>query len=411
MRLYNGIGRQLRRFGWRRRLTLDSILQAARRWTGLADWGDERFFEPLERLLHSFEEDARLNSMGRLLIKLNCVHFASNRLRLQHALTAHPEILEQPVKRPLFVVGMPRTGTTLLHNLLCQDSRSRPLLLWEALWPVPPERSPEKRDPRPARAQRLVRFMTRWGTPQLEAVHPLDAHGPEECTFLLFNTFMTPAFFLNGNVRGYIDWLGTLGAVAHRRIYEEYRQYLQLLGWQRPAGHWALKAPVHSFALDALLTLFPDAAVVQTHRDMAKVVPSACSLFGVVQGLYSDDVDSRRLGPDVAKLLSTHMLEPAMKAREAHPGRVFDVHYKDLIRDPIQTVAEIYNHFGYDLDESMRDRMQRWQMDNAPYKHGAVHQYDLDQFGLTPRDIDRIFASYRDQFDIVAEAAPPAIWG
>ena len=133
VRVFNAVGRQLRRWGWRRRLSLQDILDSARRWTRLSDWGDEGFQEPLRVLLESLEEDAQLDSAGRLFIRLNCIHFVSNRLRVRRFLKDHPEVLEESVRRPIFVVGLPRTGTTLLHNLLCQDPGGRPLLLWEAL--------------------------------------------------------------------------------------------------------------------------------------------------------------------------------------------------------------------------------------------------------------------------------------
>jgi Sulfotransferase family len=406
MRLYNGIGRQLRRWGWRHRLSPRGILASASRWAGLSDWGDERFHEPLQILVDSLEDDARLNPLGRLLTKFNLTHFAANRLRVQHAIKSHPEILDQPVRRPVFVVGLPRTGTTLLHNLLCQHTGCRPLLLWEALQPAPNSRVyVGRKDRRQANARRLAGILQRWGAPGLRAVHPLDSTSPEECTFLLFNTFVTPAFFLNGSVRGYIDWLQGRGTELMRWAYEQYRHYLQLLQGRGSVGHWVLKSPVHSFGLEALLELFPDARVIQMHRDMSKVIPSACSLFAFSQGIYSDDVDCGRLGPELARLLRSHLLEPAMKARAQHPTQVFDVHYHSLVADPIGTVREIHQYFGLDMDDAMEQRMRQWLAENPSNKHG-VHQYDLGQFGLSRVDVDRLFGDYQKQFAVLSEHVP-----
>jgi hypothetical protein len=394
MRLYNRIGGRLRRWGWRRRLSVPAVLESAARWAKLSDWGDEGFHEPLRVLIDSLEDDARLNSFGRLMTKFNLVHYAANRLRVRHALKLHPEIVDQPVRRPVFVVGLPRTGTTLLHNLLCQHTGCRPLLLWETLQPAP---NASGKDRRRANAGRLAKIVQRWGAPQLRTIHPLDADRPDECTFMLFNTFVTPAFFLNGNVRGYIDYLQ-----EHRRellpgAYEQYRQYLQILQWGDPAGHWVLKSPAHSFGLEALLERFPDACVIQTHRDMNQVIPSACSLFAVSQGIYSDDVDCRRLGPDVARLLRTQLLEPAIKARAENPARVFDVPYRALVADPVGTVRDIYRHFRLEMDDAMEQRMRQWLVANPSNKHGT-HQYDLEQFGLSRADVDRLFGDYQEQF-------------
>jgi hypothetical protein len=399
MRLFNALGRQLRRWGWRRRLSASALLASAARWAKLSDWGDERFREPFEVLVDSLENDAHLSPFGRLLTRFNLTHYAANRLRVQHAIKTHPAILDQPVPRPIFVVGLPRTGTTLLHNLLCQQSGCRPLLFWEALQPAADARG---KDRRPANARRLLHVLTRWGAPQLRTVHPIDADGPEECTWMLFNTFVTPAFFLNGNVGGYLDWLRARGRELLPWAYEQYRQYLQVLQWGEPGRQWILKSPVHSFGLEALLEQFPDACVIQTHRDLGKVLPSACSLFAVSQGIYSDEVDCRRLGPEVAQLLRTHLLEPALKASAENPSRILDVHFRSLTTDPIGTVREIQRHFGLETEDAMEQRMQQWLTDNPMNKHG-VHQYGLEQFGLTSADVDRLFGDYQEQCALAGE--------
>lgn len=396
--VFNLTGRQLRQWGWRRRLSMDAILDAARRWTKLTDWGDEHFREPLRILLDSLEDDARLNPLGRLLCRLNCIHLVANRLRLRHFVKTHPQISTQSIRRPMFVVGLPRTGTTLLHNLLSQDPAGRPLLLWEALHPAPaPAVAAGKPDRRPLIAQRFVTLATRWGAPQLRTIHPLKADGPEECTFILLSTFVTPAFFLYGDVRGYLEWLRGPGRDYVTRSYEEYRTCLQVLQWRRPPFHWVLKSPAHSFGLEALLTLFPDACVVQTHRDLKKVIPSACSLFAISHGLYSDEVDCRRLGRNAADLLQAHLLDRAALARAKNPARLFDVDYPSLLADPVGTVRDIYHYFGCEITESMVRRMGAWLARNPAHKHG-VHQYDLEQFGLTASDIDRSFEAYQQRF-------------
>lgn len=400
-RVFNLIGQRLRQWGLRRRLSSEAICDAARRWTKLHDFGDESFREPLQILLDSLEEDARLNPMGRLLCRLNCTHLAANRLRVHHFLQTHPEVTSEEVRRPIFVVGLPRTGTTLLHNLLCQDPEGRPLLFWEALHPAPdPSVASGKPDRRPLTAQRLVTLLNYWGAPQLKTVHPLQADGPEECTFLLFSTFITPAFFLYGNVRGYLDWLHGPGRERVISSYEQYRTYLQVLQWRQPPRHWVLKSPAHAFGLEALLQMFPDACVIQTHRDMKKVIPSACSLFAITQGLYSDAVDCRRLGQTVSQLLRRQLLERTAAAREKHPGRVFDVDYSALLADPLGVVRQIYRYFGREISETMERGMKHWLARNPAHKHG-VHRYELEQFGLTPQAIDRDFRDYRERFAVL----------
>lgn len=401
MRLFNAIGRQLNRWGWGGQLTLRRVLGGARWWTKLSDWGDDRFQEPLQILLESLENEAHLTPLGRLLAGLSCARYAANRLRVRHFLQLFPQISAEQVRRPVFVVGLPRTGTTLLHHLLCQDSAVRPLRLWESLQPAPDaDVLRGKPDRRRKRARRFVQLMNRWAAPQLRVVHPLAADGPEECTHLLLNTFVSPAFLLFGNCTGYLHWLRDCGSEWLNWCYKQYRLYLQLLQWQNPHGRWVLKSPAHAFGLQALLEQFPDACIIRTHRDMKQVIPSACSLFAISQGILSDEVDCRRLGPEAVRVFRTHLVEPSERIRGFDPARVFDVHYRSLISDPVGTVRAIHDHFGLEGDERREEAMHRWLARNPANKHGR-HRYDLAQFGLTPADVDR-------QFGANQEAAGPA---
>jgi hypothetical protein len=395
-RLFNLIGRQLRRWGWGKRLSINDILDSACRSTKLSDWGDERFHEPLQVLVKSLEEEAQLNPLGRVFMRLNFRHFAANRLRVRHFLKLHPEALAEPVPRPLFLVGLPRTGTTLLYNLLSQDAARRSLLMWEALQPVPEvDVASGKRDRRLAKARRLVTIVDRWGAPQLKTVHPLHADGPEECTCLLFNTFVSPAFLLFGNIPAYSEWLNGRGRELLTWVYEEYRTYLQVLQYQGRRAPWVLKSPAHFFGLEALLKVFPDACVVRTHRDMNQVIPSTCSLFAIMQGLYSDDVDCRQLGPRVARSIAMYLDSQA--DREGEAKRVINIQYRSLLSDPLAVARKIYSHFGLAVDEEMERRMRQWLAENPANKHG-VHQYDLEQFGLTRQDIEGMFGLYQESF-------------
>ncbi len=403
VRLYNLVGRQLERCGLRpNRLTEESILEAARRRANLTDFGDEGFRVPLRRLLQSCQEDARLNPFGRLLMRRNFVESAVNRLKIHDDLTRHPEILDAPIRRPLFVTGLPRTGTTLLQNLLSLDPASRPLLTWEAFWPSPPPEAETRRtDPRIKQARAFVKMLYRLA-PQLRAVHTLRPEGPSECLSLMYNTFVSPAFLMLADLAGYEEWLWALDREARMAVYEDYRRQLQLLQWRCPADHWVLKQPAHLAAVDALLSVFPDGCIVQTHRDPAKAVPSLCSLFAIMRGMASDDVDPGALGPRAAKICA-ELVDRATAAREVAPDRVFDVQYAALVRDPIATVHHIYERFGYQRSDQMDANMQRWLTDNARDRSPS-HQYDLAQFGLDPPTIDSLFGAYCERFEVPRES-------
>jgi len=398
----NLLGRQLRRCGWKRPLTFQGVLDSACRLTRLSDWGEEHFHEPLQVLVQSLEEEAELTPLGRLFVKGNLRHFAANRLWVRQYLKEHPQAQEEPLPRPVFVVGLPRTGTTLLYNLLCQDVSRRPLRFWEALQPAPSVRGQRsagggrKSDWRRTKARLVVQAIQRWGAPQLRSVHALDADGPEECTTLMLNTFVSPAFFLLGRIPSYLAWLRQRGRELLLGAYEQYRSYLQVLQHQdrmgavaRPAVlPWLLKSPAHSFGLQALLTTFPDACVVLTQRDLKQVVPSTCSLFALMQGMYTDTVDCRRLGPEVLDLIRD-LQQGIQHALESSSPRLFSVAYPALVSDPLGVVRAIYRHFAWPLEGGVERRMRDWLAQNPADKHGA-HKYDLKQFGLSAQEVDLV---------------------
>lgn len=402
VRLCNWGARQLKRCGLGARpLTEESILAAARRQAKLSDFGDEGFHAALGQLARSCQEDARLNPFGRLLIGNRLVSLAVNRLKMQDDLKRHPEILSERIRRPLFITGLPRTGTTLLYYLLSQDPASRPLLFWESYWPSPPPQAETRHtDPRIRRARIFVKFLYRWA-PQLPTVHEILPDGPEECLTLMFNTFTSPGFSMLADVHGYEEWLRELSFEQRVAAYEDYRRQLQLLQWRCSADHWVLKTPAHLGSLDALLNVFTDGCVVHTHRDPAKAIPSLCSLFAVLRGLGTDEVDTHALGARAVEI-AVELLDRATAARQDAPDRVLDVHYGDLVRDPMAAVRRIYDHFGYECTERAEACMTQWLAEDARRKR-HTHRYDLEQFGLDQATIDRLFGAYCDRFGVKPE--------
>jgi hypothetical protein len=385
-------------------LTEESILAAARRRTGLADFRDEDFREPLGILIRSFREDGRLHPFGRLMMRRRLIELVSNRLRIDEDLRRHPEILHEPIRRTLFVTGLPRTGTSLLHNLLSLDPASRPLLTWEAFWPSPPPGAGAKRvDPRIRHARSLVKLMY-WLAPQMPVIHALDPEGPDECVSLTFNTFVSPAFTMMANLNGYDVWLAGLSVDQWAVAYRHYRSQLQLLQWQRSADHWILKSPMHLAALDALIATFPDACIVQTHRDPTKVVPSLCSLAAAIRAISTDDLNLSELGPMVARTWAG-IVQRATDVRASADAPVLDVHYADLVRDPVATVHRIYDHFGYARSERMDAAMRGWLARDADRKRSR-HRYSLEQFGLDRAMIEELFSDYCERYGVAFGSAP-----
>jgi hypothetical protein len=400
----NAVGHGLRRLGLPlAALSAPGILRTAERRTGIRDaavagiWDDARFRRALELMIATYDADARLTVVGRAIVGQMLVHHVANRLRILHDLRRHPQILDQPVRRPLFIVGLHRSGTTLLYNLLAQDRSRRSLLFWETMSPSPPP-EPARRDddPRIAEARSVIRRLHRYA-PQVAAMHPFDPVGPEECLGLLYNTFATPLF--RGDLPEYRRWLYALDHASLVAAYEEYRQQLQLLQWRFPDTAWLLKCPSHLLGLGALAEVFPDAAIVQTHRDPLEAVPSLCSLVATLDGLCYDPVDARNVGERTATLVGEFVRRAVDARRAIAPGRVFDLHYAALVADPLGAVRRIYAHFDLPFERELEARMETHLRRNPQHKHG-VHRYSLADFGLEADPLRERFAAYCERFGV-----------
>ena len=404
MRLVNALGAGLRRLGMPLgRLAVEPLLETARRRVGLSDLGDPSFRESLGVLVRSFDDEADLNMFGRLAVRENLVNLLVSRLCVTEDLKRHPEVLDAPVRRPLIVAALPRTGTTLLYNLLAQDPAARPLLYWEsaepALAPAEIGRTP---DPRIRRAI-YVRQVTLRLAPSLRSMHEFEPEGPEECGRLLYRTLVSSYPLAEAHLPGYADWFLQAPAERLETAYHDYRRQLQLLQWYcPPTGHWVLKSPAHMYSLAALWKMLPDACVVQTHRDPCQVLPSACSLVCTYRGILSDAVRPADVGAELTKLTTVALRRCAEARQQVAPDRVYDVAYGDLIRDPIEVVRRIYAHFGYAWTEQFECRARRWLADNPRGKHGP-HQYHLEQFGLRREQVLQTFESYMREHGIAPE--------
>jgi len=386
------------RFG---RMEADALIEQARRETGLEDFGDPGIEEGLGVLLEALENEARLHAVGRIAARRDVVHLLKNRLRLEADRQRWPGIARQQIRAPLFIVGMPRSGTTLLHGLLGQDPVCRVPRAWEVMHPSPPP-APHARgvDPRIARAEREMRWLDRLA-PDFRVVHTVGAMQPQECIAITSHTFASARFHTTYWVPGYQAWLCRQDPGP---VYAYHRRFLQHLHWRGDGERWVLKAPAHLFGLEALFRTYPDAAVVHTHRDPVQALASVASLSAVLQGAFSDRVDLPAIGQEVAERWHAGV-ERAWQVRERLAGlreRFFDVHYRDLAHDPMAVVRGVYAHFGWRLSEEARERMRHFLASNPKGKHGR-HRYSLRTFGLDPERESRRFEAYRAHFGIEPE--------
>jgi hypothetical protein len=375
-----------------------SILAEARAKAGLDDFGDESFREPLRVLLGALDREAGLLDFGRAAQRGRIVDLLVNRLRAAEQFRLHPEILDEPIAAPLVIVGLPRTGTTLLHRTLAQDAHLYSARWLECRYPAPfPEESFGGPDPRVAQAEAEVQAMLA-GSPALAAIHPLDAHAADEEILLLEHSFYSTVPESGANVPSYGRWLD-----AHDQTpgYRYLRRLLQLLQWQkRRAGQhaerWVLKTPHHLGFADVLLDVFPGALIVQTHRDPLESIPSLASMITALWGLVAADVDPK----EVARQWSAKMaraLRRCLEVRDRHPDRFVDVWFLDAVRDPVGQARRIYEVAGLELTPAAEAAMRAFVATN-PREGRPPHQYTLAEFGLTEAAIARDFAEYRARF-------------
>lgn len=380
-----------------------SLLAEACERTGLTDFGDDTFREPLGKLLEAIEREAHLTAAGRAGQRTRIVGLLAARLERQAWLTRHREIEDEHVEVRFVVVGFPRTGTTLLQRILAQDPRSSWLAWWECRYPAPlpgwrVEDAMSQRDPRIARAEAEAAAMIA-GNPALAAVHPLQALAPDEDVMLLEHAFQSSPPAGSMNVPGYLRWhLAQDG----RATYADHARWLRFLQWQKrlrgeAVGPFVLKAPHHMVHLDQLLGRYPGATIVQTHRDPLDTLPSLASMALELRRLTSDIVHPSECA-DYALTTARCRLERTDAVRKATGGKRFlDIWFGDLVTDALAVVERIYAAVGLSLPADTRDRMARYVTENGRDRR-PPHGYTLAQFGLDAEAIRREFAAYRESY-------------
>ena len=396
VRLLNKCGAALEKIGIRARApSAAELIDKAKRRCGLEDFGGGEFFEPLSRLLESCHREARLNVIGKMALRSDVVRILGNRLLLERDRRIYPEIAQQTIREPLFIVGLPRSGTTLLHILLAADPAHRAPLTWEVMSPSPP--SSEDRKQRIQQASRNLAVL-RWLAPTFESVHATGPEVPQECVSLTSPTFMSDQFDTMYNVPSYRTWFFSQDL---RPAYKFHRRSLQHLQFRQSAERWVLKAPAHMFAAPALLSIYPDARFVQIHRDPIEAVASVSSLVTILRQVFSDAVDPVQIGRDALTYWS-QALKTFMCARDQlPPQRVCDLHYDDVRRDPIAAAGHVYEHFGWPFSREVEKQMNAVLAQQNSQTNG-VHRYDAAYFRLEGMNG---FAEYCERFGISPSAS------
>lgn len=402
IRTFNATGRVLRNAGLRNRLDPYDLIHAARKKTRLDDFGSGPHADNLGFLVDALEQEAHLTSFGRFVVRKQLLEGLQIQLQVQDWFKRHPEIAEQRIERPIVIIGMPRTGTTILHELFALDSQIRVPESWEVAHPTPPpEAASYERDPRIKLMEKHLKGFEQV-IPDVRRIHRMGARLPQECvaiTSYVFNGMMWPVLF---RIPSYVRWLQEEADFSG--AYRFHRRFLQLLQWRHPRTRWVLKSPGHLWSLRALMNEYPDACLVQTHRDPLKIESSNTSLTTVFRKMATDQVDPHEIAREWSGYLM-HALNASHRIRAGGliPGaQAVDVQFRTFMADPAIVMRVLYEGFGLTYPADMDARIAAYVRDNPADKHG-VHAYRWEDTGLEYAAEREKARAYQEYFKVQSE--------
>lgn len=384
-----------------KRFDPERLIAQACEAAGSDDFGiDDSWRSGLDLLTDGLINEARLSPLGVEIAAADIMRALTNRLQITAWRAAHPEVAEKPIHQPVFIVGQPRTGTTILYDLLAQDPELRVPLTWEVDAPCPPPRLETYHDdPRIAEVQAAI-DMSEQIVPGFLAFHPMSALLGQECVRIFSGQFTSMIFTVQYRLPTYYRWL--LHKADHRPAYQFHRMFLQHLQSGVP-GQWLLKSPAHLWQLDTLLAEYPDALIVQTHRDPLNVISSIAALSHHLRRMASDDTTVAECA-DQALAEITVGLEREMAFRDSgvvSPDRVTDVLFSDFIHDPWATISTIYQRMGRELRPAAEQRMRDFLA--AHPGDGGGNRYTWSDTGLDAAAVREQMTAYQERYGVPTE--------
>lgn len=395
-RAWQSLGDSLSRRFWF--LNSQTLCATACRRTGLDDFGDPPIEQPLRILADSIEHEANLHPLGRFLMRVHLQSLLETRLRLAEQWRARPQMLvDSPIRRPLFITGMPRSGSTFLHELLAEDPANRAPRVWEVMFPVPTTRvNGRQPDPRIRKAAACLWWFRRLAR-RPDSVYPMRASTPHECVAIHSYTLFSQEFISTCRIPAYEAFLRSSDLTS---VYAWQKRFLQHLQGDSPQKCWVLKAPDHVYSLKELFSVFPDAVVIQTHRNPLEVLRSSIQLTEVLYNLFAWPGDRDQLAEREAVLLARAM-EKFIEFRDAHPelsARFIDLSYSSLITDPLASVRRVYEQLDIPLSDEAAERMRQLISQRSRYRKS--HNPTLTEFGIDVLREARRFSQYCFRFGV-----------
>lgn len=380
-------------------LDTEEMVAAALKRARRDAFGDRSFMVPLQRLIASCNEESELNRLGRNAVQFEIRRSLHNLLEFERRERAHPEVLARPIERPIFITGMPRSGSTFLHRLLVRDPSVAAPLSWRLVHPHPSAAGRLGEGFHRAMVEAQF-YLMRVLAPELNTLHEVSAGEPEECTDITAQVFQSLRYDSVYRVPSYQSWLQHHGHVEAYRFHKRFLQHLDALA---PGRRWILKSPDHVFALDDIRTVYPDAFWVFIHRDPVAVLASVARLTQVLRRPFAHSVDLAEIGQQVcASWLdgSQRMMRAA-----AASDSILHLHYREVISDPQKTADRLFRHGGHASSGDAAQRMRKW-LGNRTNRRHRPRRYDLKSFGLDPEALRAQFKPYTDTFGIELEWPP-----
>lgn len=367
---------------------LESALRGRQR-----DFADRAFVPALERLLDACNHEAGLSAFGAQALRVDLLRCLRNLLLFEEVEAGFPAVLSRPIQAPVFITGMPRSGTTFLHRLILQDPGMAAPRLFQLVYPYASHNGVGTALRKAWLSLQLSLF--RSVAPDLHALHPIAVDAPEECTDIIAQVFRSLRFDAMYRVPSYIAWLQDCGFLD---AYRFHRRFLQHLDAQMPGRRWVLKSPDHVFALDDLKRVYPDARLVCIHRDPVRVLASVAKLTQTLRRPFARDVDRFEVGRDV---LAYWLDGSERMTRLASSGEsVLHLQYRHIIAAPVEAARAVYRHCGLELTAASEARMRAWLATRQNALWRPSRNYSLAEFGLEACSLRELFAPYISTFGI-----------
>jgi hypothetical protein len=379
----------------------ETLVAQACQLTGLSDFGDFPWREAYDKLLWSLNNEAKLNTLGRLLVRAELLRTLQVRLRLADVWKQHPEVLESPVTAPIVIAGAARTGTSILQETLSQDPQFHLPYTWKCLDPLPLN-SPEEKTARIEKAKCEAEL---WVDiqPEIRSMHDFGAELPTECLIFMSTDYHADYWGMVADMPSWNSWRMEQGYFLN--AYRWHKRILQTMQVGEPENRtWLLKSPAHLAFLDVVKEVYPDVRIIHTHRDPVKCIPSTASITSTLRWERSDSVNSRAVGQEIAFGFQFAM-ENVITQREngsLPDSQIADIQLRELIDTPVESIKRIYKHFNLPFTDDMPAKISGY-LDSKHQGKFGKHSYSMENFGLTEAGLRESFKRYTNYYGIAVE--------